>query len=127
MQKTTPENHQVPDNSLELEQEHYMPDSHGASPIKQQLQVVEVDPRNIELRVTTSDDAASLLWAAQWLDEHREYSMTGIRLNENNSYSDDDGDTTATLIIKLHLFHERTPGKLGPWPHGVPQILPDST
>jgi hypothetical protein len=43
--------------------------------------VFKHDELNAELRVTSSDEAASLLWAAQWLDEHREYAATAIELS----------------------------------------------
>jgi len=74
---------------------------------------------NGELRVISDDEAASLLWAAQWLDEHREYMVTAIRLDDTAD-PDDEDDTTTTLVIALHHANEHEPGRLGPWPHGVP-------
>ena len=47
--------------------------------IKQGIQFVQTDQINGELRIIGEDDAASLLWAAQWLDEHREYIITAMR------------------------------------------------
>jgi hypothetical protein len=99
-----------------------MADNDGTSKVRQQLSVIEVDDGNIELRVRSDDEAGALLWAAQWLDEHREYSMTAIRMIDTGTYGEDEEDTTITIVVKLHLFHEPTPGKLGPWPHGVPPI-----
>jgi hypothetical protein len=36
------------------------------------------DDSNGELRVTGDDDAAVFLWAAAWLDEHRDWVVTSI-------------------------------------------------
>ena len=86
----------------------------------QALQVIKHDEVNAELRVTTVDEAASLLWAAQWLDEHREYSATDIHLD--TTYSSEDAAGTTTLVVRLHLFNEHEPARLGPWSHGVPPL-----
>ena len=74
-----------------------------------------------ELHVISDDEAASLLWAAQWLDEHREYAVTGIRLDDTAD-PDDEEDVTTTLVLTLDRAYEHQPGKLGPWPHGVPPL-----
>lgn len=87
---------------------------------EQALQVFKHDEMNAELRVTTVDEAASLLWAAQWLDEHREYSATTIRLDVSNP--DNDATGTTTLVVTLHLFNEHEPARFGPWSHGVPPL-----
>lgn len=76
---------------------------------------------NAELQVKSDDEAASLLWAAQWLDEHREYMVTAIRL-EDWSDPDDEEDSTTTVVIDVHHANEHQPGRLGPWPHGVPPL-----
>jgi hypothetical protein len=89
--------------------------------VHQALQVLKHDEMNAELRVTTVDEAASLLWAAQWLDEHREYGVTEVRL-DNPSNIDDDEPGTSTLVIRLHMFSEPEPARFGPWNHGVPPI-----
>jgi hypothetical protein len=47
--------------------------------VRQGIQFIEQDEANGELRVTGDDDARMLLWAAQWLDEHREYIITAMR------------------------------------------------
>ena len=92
-------------------------DSHPST--LEALQVIKHGPMQAELQVTTSDEAASLLWAAQWLDEHREYSVTAIRLADPGDHVAED-DTTTTLVVTLHLANEPMPGRLGPWSHGVP-------
>lgn len=91
------------------------------------LRVIKQGPLQAELRVTTSDEAASLLWAAQWLDEHREYSVTAIHLDTHRTADAPDDDTTTTLVIALHLVNEPMPGHLGPWAHGVPATVPSFT
>ncbi len=63
------------------------------------------------------------LWAAQWLDEHREYAVTGIRLDRSSDVSDDDASATTTLVVTLDLANEPAPAQLGPWFHGVPPVL----
>ena len=62
-----------------------------------------------------------MLWAAQWLDEHREYAVTAIRLDDTAD-PDDEKDATTTLVLTLHRANEHQPGQLGPWPHGVPPL-----
>jgi hypothetical protein len=94
--------------------------------IKQGIQFIQTDQINGELRVIGEDDAASLLWAAQWLDEHREYIITAIQF-ENSANPDDEADLTATVTISLtHVGSapngKKLPGLLGPWPHGVPPV-----
>jgi hypothetical protein len=86
--------------------------------VAQALQVLKHGEYQAELRVTSDDEAASLLWAAQWLDEHREYSVTGMQLKFSEA-ADDDAHVTTTLIVMLDLANEPSPGKLGPWPRGV--------
>jgi len=91
----------------------------GKPRIRQGIQLVQHDELNAELNVLSEDEAASLLWAAQWLDEHREYAVTVIRL-DNTADPDDEDDVTTTVVITLHRANEHEPGRLGPWPHGVP-------
>lgn len=91
--------------------------------LHQALQVFKHDDMNAELRVTTDEEAASLLWAAQWLDEHREYGVTDIRLDRSEEDADDDNaPATTTLVVSLHLFNEHEPARFGPWSHGVPPV-----
>jgi hypothetical protein len=40
--------------------------------VRQGIQFIQHDQANGELRITGDDDAALLLWGAQWLDEHRD-------------------------------------------------------
>ena len=79
-----------------------------------------------ELRVTGDDDAGLLLWAAQWLDEHRDYIITAMRF-EYLADPGDEASTTATVVISLASpgydpdpTHTRP--RLGPWTHGVPPM-----
>lgn len=51
--------------------------------IKRGIQFIQTDQINGELRVIGEDDAACLLWAGQWLDEHREYIITAIQSAKN--------------------------------------------
>ncbi len=92
-----------------------------ASRVRHSIQFIEHDQMNGELRVVSDDEAASLLWAAQWLDEHRECTVTAIRL-EDTSNPDDDRDSTTAVIVTVNLANEHEPGRLGPWPHGVPPL-----
>jgi len=99
--------------------------------IKQGIQFVQTDQINGELRIIGEDDAASLLWAAQWLDEHREYIITAMRF-EHSPSRDDEADLTAAMVISLtHAGNapdgKKLPGLLGPWLHGVPPVVPGST
>ena len=98
----------------------------GKPRIRQGIQLVQHDELNAELSVISEDEAASLLWAAQWLDEHREYAVTAIRL-DNTADPDDEDDVTTTVVITLHRANEHEPGRLGPWPHGVPPSVPSLT
>ena len=93
----------------------------GKPRVKQGIQFIETNEPNAELHVISEDEASSLLWAAQWLDEHREYAMTAIRLDESSD-PDDEEDMTTTLILTLNRAYERQPSRLGPWPHGVPPL-----
>ena len=88
---------------------------------RQALQVFKHDEQNAELHVTSSDEAASLLWAAQWLDEHREYSATAIELRSPADGQEDEWGST-TLVVTMHLFNEHEPARFGPWPHAVPPM-----
>jgi transcriptional regulator with XRE-family HTH domain len=54
---------------------------------------------NGELRVTGDDDAAVLLWAAAWLDEHRDWSIADITF-KYPAWPGHEG-TTATVVIEL--------------------------
>jgi hypothetical protein len=94
--------------------------------IRQGIQLVQHDELSAELSVISEDEAASLLWAAQWLDEHREYAVTAIRL-DNTADPDDEDDVTTTVVITLHRANEHEPGRLGPWPHGVPPSVSSLT
>jgi transcriptional regulator with XRE-family HTH domain len=93
--------------------------------IRQGLQFIQLDQINGELRITGDDDAALLLWAAQWLDEHRDYMITGIRF-EHPAQLDGEGDLTATVVIELTSPGTPSPEaarpRLGPWSHGVPPM-----
>jgi hypothetical protein len=93
--------------------------------VRQGIQFIQLDELNAELRVVSDDEAASLLWAAQWLDEHREYAVTAVRLDDTADPHDED-DSTTTLVITLDHAYQRQPGRLGPWPHGVPPLVPRS-
>lgn len=90
--------------------------------LHQALQVFKHSDMDAELRITTDDESASLLWAAQWLDEHREYAVTGIRLDQSSDLNDDDAPATTTLVVTLDLANEPAPAQLGPWFHGVPPV-----
>jgi hypothetical protein len=99
--------------------------------VKQGIQFIQTDQINGELRIVGEDDAASLLWAAQWLDEHREYIVTAMRF-EQSADPDDEADLTATVVISVtHVGTapdgKKLPGLLGPWPHGVPPVMPNLT
>lgn len=89
--------------------------------VVQALEVIEKGGDNAELRIKTDDEASSLLWAAQWLDEHREFSVVGIRLDTESS-ADVEDDCTATLIIELWRVNTRAPRRFGPWAQGVPTL-----
>lgn len=96
--------------------------------IKQGIQFIQTDQINGQLCIIGDDDAASLLWAAQWLDAHREYIITDIQF-ENSANPRDEADLTATVTISLtHVGTapdgKKLPGLLGPWPHGVPPVPP---
>jgi len=97
--------------------------SRGKPHVRQAIQFIQHDELNAELHVTSDDEAGSLLWAAQWLDEHRDYGMTAIRLHDAAD-PDDEEDVTTTLVLTLHRAYQRQPGHLGPWPHGVPPPAP---
>ena len=68
--------------------------------IKQGIQFIQTDQINGQLCIIGDDDAASLLWAAQWLDAHREYIITDIQF-ENSANPRDEADLTATVTISL--------------------------
>jgi hypothetical protein len=89
--------------------------------VRQGIQLIQHDELNAELHVISDDEAASLLWAAQWLDEHREYAVTAIRL-EDTADPDDEEDVTTTLVLSLDRAYEHQAGRLGPWPHGAPPL-----
>ena len=82
------------------------------------------DDSNGELRVTGDDDAAVLLWAAAWLDEHRDWVVTGITFR----YPAIPGREGTTTTVVFELASPGTPSpedmrpRLGPWPHGVPPM-----
>jgi len=73
---------------------------------------------NGELRVTGDDDAAVLLWAAAWLDEHRDWSIADITF-QYPAWPGHEG-TTATVVIELVPGnapaggHAAAAGALGP-------------
>ena len=93
--------------------------------VRHGIQFIELDQMNSELRVTGDDDAAILLWAAQWLDEHRGFVIIGMRF-EAAPNPDGETDLTATMTVNLQHAGEPPagpePGRLGPWPHGVPPM-----
>jgi len=99
----------------------------GLPRVRHGIQFIEIDPGrgDGELRVTGDDDAGLLLWAAQWLDEHREYIITGMRFVHIGGQEDGTG-MTATLLISVNAAGLTTPEdrkpRLGPWPHGVPPM-----
>lgn len=93
----------------------------GKPRIRQGVQFMQYNELDAELHVISDDEAASLLWAAQWLDEHREYAVTAVRLDDTAD-PDDEEDVTTTLVLTLDRAYEHQPGKLGPWPHGVPPL-----
>jgi transcriptional regulator with XRE-family HTH domain len=106
--------------------------SRGLPRARHGIQFIELDPGrgDGELRVTGDDDAGILLWAAQWLDEHREYIITGMQFVHLGDQEDGTG-MTATLLVKLSAPgltrpEDRRP-RLGPWSHGVPPMLPSPT
>jgi transcriptional regulator with XRE-family HTH domain len=82
------------------------------------------DDSNGELRVTGDDDAAVLLWAAAWLDEHRDWVVTGITFR----YPAVPGHEGTTGTVVFELASPGTPSledmrpRLGPWAHGVPPM-----
>jgi hypothetical protein len=82
------------------------------------------DDSNGELRITGDDDAGLLLWAAQWLDEHRDWIISSIRF-QHPAWPGDQG-VTATIVIELEspgrLPAEDRKPRLGPWSHGVPPL-----
>lgn len=96
--------------------------------VRHGIQFIELDRGrgDGELRVTGDDDAGLLLWAAQWLDEHREYIITDIRFEHPAQPGDDNPGITATVVITLTTPGQPTPEdrkpRLGPWPHGVPPM-----
>jgi hypothetical protein len=57
------------------------------------------DDSNGELRVTGDDDAAVLMWAAAWLEEHRDWVVTGITFRYPAAPGDE--GTTATVVFEL--------------------------
>lgn len=79
---------------------------------------------NGELRITGDDDAALLLWGAQWLDEHRDWIITGIRFQHPVRPGDE--GLTATVVLQLTSPGQPPPDdmrpRLGPWSHGVPPM-----
>lgn len=96
--------------------------------VRQGIQFTQKDDINGELQVIGDDDAALLLWAAQWLDEHREYMITAIRV-EHPAESDDDADDaneSITLVVDLtsagQPSEESGKPRFGPWSHGVPPM-----
>lgn len=91
----------------------------GKPRVRHSLQLIQLDELNAELHVVGDDEPASLLWAAQWLDEHREYAVSAVRLDDTAD-PDDEDDVTTTLVVTLDKAYEHQPGRLGPWPHGVP-------
>jgi transcriptional regulator with XRE-family HTH domain len=89
--------------------------------VRQGIEFSARDDSNGELRVTGDDDAAVLLWAATWLDEHRDWVITGITFR----YPAVPGDKGTTATVVFELASPGTPSpedmrpRLGPWPHGI--------
>src|ERR1700678_4151712 len=103
------------------------PTAGSAQALSRVLHGIEFSARgdsNGELRVTGDDDAAVLLWAAAWLDEHRDWGITGITFRYP-AFPGHEG-TTATVVFELEcpgtLPPEDMRPRLGPWPHGVPPM-----
>jgi len=95
----------------------------GRMRVRQALVVSEHDEtRGCEVRITTDDEAKSFLWAAQWLDEHREYFVESVDLVADGDL-DDERDVTRTLVLRAALANERSPRELGPWTQGVPPMF----
>jgi transcriptional regulator with XRE-family HTH domain len=92
--------------------------------VRQGIQFIQHDQANGELRITGDDDAALLLWGAQWLDEHRDYIITAMRLEHPIHPGGE--EITATLVIELTTPGQPVPEdmrpRLGPWSHGVPPM-----
>jgi hypothetical protein len=94
--------------------------------VRQGIQFIQKDDINGDLRVTGDDDAAILLWAAQWIDEHREYIIDSIQLEHPGEEEGDEAIGTMTIIISLTSSSGPDPvrdrPRLGPWTHGVPPM-----
>jgi hypothetical protein len=94
--------------------------------VRQGIEFIAHDDSNGELRITGDDDAGLLFWGAQWLDEHRDWIIEGMRFQ--HPFVPGDQGTTATVIIKLTmpgtlpLGHLSLKPRLGPWTHGVPPM-----
>jgi transcriptional regulator with XRE-family HTH domain len=107
-----------------------MPAEHAVGPdrvlprVRQGIEFIAHGESNSKLRITGDDDAALLLWGAQWLDEHRDYIITAIRF-QHPARPGDEG-LTATVVIELTTPGQPTPEdmrpRLGPWSHGVPPM-----
>lgn len=94
--------------------------------VRQGIEFIARDDSNGELRITGDDDAGLLFWGAQWLDEHRDWIITAMRLQ--HPAIPRGGGTTATVVITLTTpgtlpaGHEAMKPRLGPWAHGVPPM-----
>ena len=94
--------------------------------VRQGIEFIAHGDSNGELRITGDDDAGLLLWGAQWLDEHRDWTLTAMRLQYPSAPRD--GGMTATVILELASPGTFPPGdpsmepRLGPWSHGVPPM-----
>jgi transcriptional regulator with XRE-family HTH domain len=107
-----------------------MPAEHAAGPdrvlprVRHGIEFTAHGESGGELRITGDDDAALLLWGAQWLDEHRDWIITDVRF-QHPAQPGDDG-LTATVVLQLTSPGQPAPDdmrpRLGPWSHGVPPM-----
>lgn len=89
-----------------------------------QAVVVALDGHHTgHLTITDTDHASALLAAAQWLDAHRDYTITAISLADTYAtvalgLPTDSG--AITLVVKLaHRTRHRAAPRLGPWAHAL--------
>jgi transcriptional regulator with XRE-family HTH domain len=92
--------------------------------IRHGIEFTATGESNGELRITGDDDAALLLWGAQWLDEHRDWIITAIWFQ--HPVRPGDQGITAAVVLELttpgRLPPEDMRARLGPWSHGVPPM-----
>ena len=94
--------------------------------VRQGIEFIARGESDGELRMTGDDDAGLLLWAAQWLDEHRDWIIAAMRF-QHPAEPGDQG-ITATVVIELSSpgqfppDHPSSKPRLGRWAHGVPPM-----